>query len=185
MNKGTKIAVAALAVILCAQTAVLLELRGRVDRSYTDLANADALLSEKTDILTGKVNAMRYSETAAPESDTVQAQVSGHFTATVRAVMPDYCSDFQTPAVAVVTCFQSTPFTVWLGEELTSRLTPGETYVFTIRETTIELPREALDQSLPSPELAIPLYGLLVDSVRTAREGEGGLDTYHFAVEER
>lgn len=48
--------------------------------------------------------------------------IGGSFTATVRDVIPDYCLDDTTPLVAVVTEFQSQPFTVYVGEELGKKL---------------------------------------------------------------
>ena len=43
------------------------------------------------------------------------------------------------PLVAVVTYFQSTPFTVWLGEDLAAQVKPGQTYDFEIVEKEIDI----------------------------------------------
>lgn len=43
--------------------------------------------------------------------------ISGEFTVSVRDVIPDYCFDHVTPCVALVTEFQSYPFTIYVGEE--------------------------------------------------------------------
>ena len=57
-------------------------------------------------------------DTPAPDPQPAPAEsctIGGSFTATVRDVIPDYCLDDTTPLVAVVTEFQSQPFTVYVG----------------------------------------------------------------------
>ena len=64
-------------------------------------------------------------DTPAPDPQPAPAEsctIGGSFTATVRDVIPDYCLDDTTPLVAVVTEFQSQPFTVYVGEELGKKL---------------------------------------------------------------
>ena len=64
-------------------------------------------------------------DTPAPDPQPAPAEsctIGGSFTATVRDVLPDYCLDDTTPLVAVVTAFQSPPFTVYVGEELGKKL---------------------------------------------------------------
>jgi outer membrane murein-binding lipoprotein Lpp len=121
------------------------------------------------------------------ETSNGQATVSGYFTATVRSTMPDYVYDDETPRMAVVTCFQSTPFTLWLEDELISQIAVGETYVFKVRETSAALTRQAdttkYDQWLTSPEIAVPLFGLQIDSIAPAEEEDYGLDASHLALE--
>lgn len=56
MNKGTKIVVAILAIILCIQTVMLFKVYNRVNDVYTDMVHSDAFIHEKVDALTGKVN---------------------------------------------------------------------------------------------------------------------------------
>jgi len=56
MNKGTKIIIALLAIILCVQTVVLFQIHKRVNDVYTDMVHSDAFIHEKVDALTGKVN---------------------------------------------------------------------------------------------------------------------------------
>lgn len=56
MNKGTKIVVAILAIILCIQTVMLFKVYNRVNDVYTDMVHSDAFIHEKVDTLTGKVN---------------------------------------------------------------------------------------------------------------------------------
>lgn len=187
MNKKTKIMTVLLFVILCIHALVLFNIYDKVNHAYADMVHADALLSEKVDVLTGKINAAASKNEAAAQEENsgnelVQVQVSGHFVATVRSVIPDYCYDNVTPMSAVVTCFQSTPFTIWLGEELASCVTVGETYIFEIEEKTIEIPRENMDRNLPSPEVSIPLYSFWIASVTVAGEDDYGLNSYHFTI---
>lgn len=116
---------------------------------------------------------------------TVHAKLTGNFAVTVREVIPDYCMDDFTPTVAVVTCFQDDPFTVYLGAEMASGLEIGEQYVFEIEETDIgEITREKLEGYPPSPEIVIPLYQLQIADIRPAEDEEWGLDSVHLQYEE-
>ena len=66
--------------------------------------------------------------------EPVTVRIGGSFTATVWDLIPDYCLDDTTLQVAVVTCFQSGPFTLFLGEEQVKQLKVGAQYVFEIAE---------------------------------------------------
>lgn len=187
MNKTSKILVGILTIVLVVQTVLLFNLLSRVEVSYTDMTHGHAFMSEKIDVLTGKVNELENKEDRSDSllsenHASTKVNVSGYFTATVRDVMPDYTFDDSTPMVAVVTCFQSTPFTVLLGEELASQVKVGETYNFEIIEKEITMDQESVGKALPSPETAIPLYNLRIASVSIAGEEDYGLDTYHFVV---
>jgi hypothetical protein len=121
------------------------------------------------------------------EKSKGQVTVSGYFTATVRSTIPDYVYDNETPLMVVVTCFQSIPFTLWLGEELISQVEVGETYVFRVRETSADLTQQTAatkyGESLTSPEIAVPLFGLQIVSIAPAEEEDYGLDASHLALE--
>lgn len=187
MSKTTKILIGVLAIVLGLQTALLFNLLKSVNNTFTGMTHGHAFMSEKIDVLTGKVNELENKldrDTPPPSEDTglTEVNISGYFTATVRDVIPDYTFDDSTPMVAVVTCFQSTPFTVWLGEELASQVKVGETYNFEIIEKEITMDQESVGKALPSPETAIPLYNLRIASVSIAGEEDYGLDTYHFVV---
>lgn len=114
-------------------------------------------------------------DAAQAEEDTVKTRVGGSFSATVRAVLPDYGLDTATPRAAVVTCFQSPPFVVLAGE-LAEGLTVGETYVFTLESPgEAELTRSEYLAGPPPVEEAVPRYSLRVTAVRVAGEGERGM----------
>lgn len=107
-----------------------------------------------------------------------RATISGSFTATVRAITPNYVLDDTTPSTAVVTCYQQTPFTVSLGEALASQVQVGETYVFEIESKRVNLMNDPTDTAQTiSPEKAIPLYNLQISTVRPAKEDELGLNS--------
>ena len=56
MNKTSKILVGILTIVLVVQTVLLFNLLSRVEVSYTDMTHGHAFMSEKIDVLTGKVN---------------------------------------------------------------------------------------------------------------------------------
>jgi hypothetical protein len=89
--------------------------------------------------------------------------------------------------MVVVTCFQSSPFTLWLGDELISQVEVGETYVFRVRETSIALAQQTAAPQyavpLTNPEIAVPLFGSQIVSITPAEEEDYGLDASHLALE--
>lgn len=91
-------------------------------------------------------------DTPAPDPQPAPAEsctIGGSFTATVRDVIPDYCLDDTTPLVAVVTEFQSQPFTVYVGEELGKKLLEeqnGQPLVFTVTPLTVDRSREEVQK---------------------------------------
>ena len=117
--------------------------------------------------------------------DTVEARVRGSFTATVRALIPDYVSDGETPRMALVTLFQSTPFTLF-GVD-TDRLEAGETYVFEVEMNQCQdITREEYESgSLLTPEIILPMYHpyIRISGFRPAEERDCGLDSVHLEYE--
>ena len=104
-------------------------------------------------------------DTPAPDPQPAPAEsctISGSFTATVRDVIPDYCLDDTTPLVAVVTEFQSRPFTVYVGEELGKKLLEVQ------KLSTASLLRE---------------FNLQITDCRPAEDGELGLESLHLTIE--
>ena len=109
---------------------------------------------------------------------TIPTKVVGGFSATVRDVMPDYCLDFTTPQVAIVTCFQDGPFTIFIGEERAKGLTIGETYYFEFKETEIErLTEKEFNNGWADPKKVIEQYGVPIETIRLAKEDELGLES--------
>lgn len=116
--------------------------------------------------------------------DTVTVKVTGEFTATVRSLIPDYETDYETPRMAVVSLFQSTPFTIYTGE-FTKQLEAGETYVFEVEMRSFEdISREEYESgSLLDPEVALSVYHLRISGFRPAEEKDCGLDSVHLEYE--
>lgn len=138
----------------------------------------DAVRAER-DALKQKLEELRNSP---KEPDTVQLKLKGTFTATVRAMSPDYVSDDTTPLMAVVTLFQSTPFMIYTGD-FTERLEAGETYVFEIKEQVVEIPLSEYEIGYPAPEVVIPQYNLRLSGFRESVESDWGLDSVHLVYE--
>ncbi len=116
------------------------------------------------------------------EPDTVRVKLKGTFTATVRALIPDYESDYTTPLMTVVTLFQSTPFTIYTGS-FTEQLEVGKTYVFEIKEQVVEIPLSEYETGCPDPEVVFPQYNLRLSGFREASESDCGLDSVHLVYE--
>ena len=115
--------------------------------------------------------------------DTVLVTMKGDFTATVRAMIPDYVLDDKSPRMAVVTLFQSSPFVLYVGD-LGEQLEVGETYVFEIKpEEHLEIPMEEYVSGYPDPEIDIIRYNIQVSGFREAREEEYGLESNHLVYE--
>ncbi|MEG1389416.1 MAG: hypothetical protein RSD07_03545 [Angelakisella sp.] len=114
--------------------------------------------------------------TPAPEEGLIPVKVKGGFVAKVRHVIPGYCLDNSTPQVAVVTRFQSLPFTVYLGEKKAAELKIDETYYFEIDSSmTIDITQQDYDKGCAEAEKMLVLYNLRIASVRVATEEERGM----------
>ena len=135
----------------------------------------DALLEEAE---------LRELQAQEASPDTVLVKLKGDFTATVRALIPDYVTDYETPRMAVVSLFQSTPFTIYTGE-FTKQLEAGETYVFEVEMRSFEeISREEYESgSLLDPEVALDMYHLHISGFRPAEEKDCGLDSVHLEYE--
>lgn len=125
------------------------------------------------------------AQEAAPSTNTVSVKLKGSFTATVRALIPDYVTDDETPRMAVVTLFQSTPFTLF-GVDA-DRLEVGETYVFEVEmDRCQDITREEYESgSLLTPEIILPMYHpyIRISGFRLAEEKDCGLDSVHLEYE--
>ena len=118
-------------------------------------------------------------------SDTVTVKVQGSFTATVHALIPDYETDYETPRTAVVTLFQSTPFTIDTMD-LTQFLEEGKTYVFEVEMSRCDIiaRKEYESGTLLKPEVVFFMYpGLYVSNFRLAEEKDCGLDSVRLEYE--
>lgn len=126
-------------------------------------------------------------DTPAPDPQPAPAEsctIGGSFTATVRDVIPDYCLDDTTPLVAVVTEFQSQPFTVYVGEELGKKLLEeqnGQPLVFTVTPLTVDRSREEV-KKLSTASL-LREFNLQITDCRPTEDGELGLESLHLTIE--
>jgi len=120
--------------------------------------------------------------TPPEKTDTVRVKLSGTFTATVRAMIPDYATDDTTPLMAAVTLFQSTPFMI-VTDNFTEQLEAGETYVFEIKEQVVDIPLSEYERGYPDPEVVFPKYNLRLSGFRESVESDWGLDSVHLVYE--
>ena len=100
--------------------------------------------------------------------------VYGDFTATLRALTPDYVLDGDTPQVAILTLFQDTPFALYIGYEKAYELEVGNTYTFELQMTEIEADPEELEY--PDPTYFLRKYNIGIGNIRPAEEDELGLN---------
>ena len=160
--------------IACLLLALLLTGCGGVSKE-----DYDAVIRERDDLQE------ELEELKSQAADTVEAKVKGSFTATVRALIPDYVGDGETPRMALVTLFQSTPFTLF-GVD-TDRLEAGETYVFEVEMNQCQdITREEYESgSLLTPEIILPMYHpyIRISGFRPAEESDCGLDSVHLEYE--
>lgn len=116
-----------------------------------------------------------------PETDVeMKVQVSGSFTAAVRAIMPDYVLYDEIPTVAVVSLYQDYPFLLYLDEEICRELEVGKAYTFIIDEQTAVL---SSDEMGPRPENVVSEGALMnrkfsITGVRTPVEEEYGVNCW-------
>ena len=119
------------------------------------------------------------SQTADEESLYQSVMIKGQFTATVRALMPDYVYDDKTVQAAVLQLFQDMPFFISMTPEICAQLTVGETYVFQISEQELITAKINLyEDGILSPNAIIRFFPY-VDSVRAPQDDEIGLDTWN------
>ncbi len=141
----------------------------------------DAVCAER-DLLQAKLTELQ-AETDDNSTDYLTVDISGHFSATVRDVIPDYCLDGSTPQVAVVTLFQDAPFTLFIGETA-DQLEIGKNYVFEIKpQESVKMTADEYQQGCSDVDTAISLYNIQISSFRLAEEDEWGLDTDHLVYE--
>ena len=143
----------------------------------------DAVVQERDALLAEAELQELQAQEASP--NTVTVKVTGEFMATVRALIPDYVTDDETPRMAVVTLFQSTPFTL-VGVDA-DRLEVGETYVFEVEmDRCQDITREEYESgSLLTPEIILPMYHpyIRISGFRLAEEKDCGLDSVHLEYE--
>ena len=147
----------------------------------------DAMVREREALLAEAELGELQAPAAVPVEvlETVTVKVKGDFTATVRELIPDYVTDYETPRMAVVSLFQSLPFTIYTGE-LTKHLEAGETYVFEVRMSRYDIitRQEYESGTLLNPEVAFSMYpSLYISNFRPAEESDWGLDSVHLAYE--
>ena len=114
---------------------------------------------------------------------TSRTTISGEFTVGVRDVIPDYCFDDVTPCIALVTEFQSYPFTIYVGEEIGSQLQKENQYVFSIEPIEVNYSIEEL-QKMNLSSLVWEIGELKITGFRLAKEEELGLSSLQLTFTE-
>ena len=104
-------------------------------------------------------------------------RISGDFTATVRAIMPDYVSDPETPRAAVITFFQDEPVLVYMAPAFLVKMKEGETYTFVLQgqEDLIGVIHWWDEESGSIDSRALANVFLNLSEVREPTEDEEGL----------
>lgn len=115
-------------------------------------------------------------------SNNAKTTISGSFTVCVRDIIPDYCMDGVTSTVAVVTEFQSYPFTVFVGEEIGSQLEVDKIYVFSIDPIVVDYPKEYLQQ-LNLSSIVWEFSDFEITDFRLANEDELGMESLTLTIE--
>ena len=149
------------------------------------LAGCGGVSREEYDRVCAERDALQARLEEADGAEALPVTVSGTFAARVRDLIPDYVLDSETPRVAVVTLFQSGPFTLQVGD-LAQELEIGGTYVFEIEpREDLEITAEEYEGGAPFADEAISRYGLRIAGFRAAREDEFGLDSSCIVFEKR
>lgn len=118
------------------------------------------------------------------DKNEINAQITGAFVVTIRDIIPDYCLDNFTPQVAVVTQFQDSPFTMYLGEKFINKVEIGKTYVIEIDTLEIgKINKEELGIFV-SPLIAFEKYGAKIKGIRLATEEEIGITDINIEITE-
>ena len=149
------------------------------------LAGCCGVSREEYDRVCAERDALQARLEEADGAEALPVTVSGTFAARVRDLIPDYVLDSETPRVAVVTLFQSGPFTLQVGD-LAQELEIGGTYVFEIEpREDLEITAEEYEGGAPFADEAISRYELRIAGFRAAREDEFGLDSSRIVFEKR
>lgn len=121
--------------------------------------------------------ALQEPQEGMQEDGTVLVHIGGTFTAMVRGKIPDYVTSSETPSVAVVTLFQSTPFLLFFDnpDEAMEQLEAGEYYVFEISGKQVEMSRAEYEEEPGFADRMIARYGLTISDFRIAGEDEIGI----------
>ena len=104
--------------------------------------------------------------------------VSGSFTVTVRALIPDYLTDSTTPRAAVVTLYQGEPVVLRLNDTVCSRLTVGQSYTFLVTEQSVSMETSLLNSDGSVSRDALAKRSFHLSNFRAATEEEFGLNCW-------
>lgn len=117
------------------------------------------------------------------EPRTIEGQIEGSFTVTVRELIPDFCFDDTTLSCAVVTYFQDRPFIIYIGNHASEILEAGKTYTFTIKPKVIGTVEEALvGKEMTYLEAEINYGRMEFEDIREAAEDELGLGSGYITI---
>lgn len=104
--------------------------------------------------------------------------VSGSFTVTVRALIPDYVTDYTTPRAAVVTLYQGEPVVLKLNDTVCSRLTVGQTYTFLVADQSVSMDASLLNSDGTVSRDALAKRSFHLSNFRAPEEGENSANCW-------
>lgn len=104
--------------------------------------------------------------------------VSGSFTVTVRALIPDYVTDYTTARAAVVTLYQGEPVVLKLNDTVCSRLTVGQSYTFLVSEQSVSMDASLLNSDGTVSRDALAKRSFHLSNFRAPEEGENGANCW-------
>lgn len=105
-------------------------------------------------------------------------KVSGSFTVTVRALVPDFVTDSVTPRAAVVTLYQGEPVVLRLNDTVCSRLTVGQSYTFLVTEESVTMDASLLNADGSVSKDALAKRSFHLNNFRQATEEEFGANCW-------
>ena len=111
-------------------------------------------------------------------------EVSGASTVCIRDVIPDYVLDSETPRVAIVTEYQSYPFTIDVPQNIAKQLKPDTIYTFTIKKFVVDEPVDQLE-SKPLSSIAWEYSDFeIVDFYEADVDSEWGVESMSLSFSE-
>lgn len=112
------------------------------------------------------------------DNQLINVGIEGGFVATVRGIIPDYCLDDKTPQVLILTEFQSGPFLVYAGQDISEKIYIGDMYYFEIVNKDVGfVTQDEYNKGIPVTETAIVLYNLRINSFRQPEDNEIGFES--------
>ncbi len=152
----------------------------------------DALMATNEE-LTVELELLKQEQSDTPSSsadapappvgdDMVEVKIRGGFSATVMGFARETLSTDYPPQFVILTLFQSSPFILYVGSDVTAQLEVGNTYYFEIEEREVDpISREDYEDEYFYPDLSqlIADNVIYITSFREPTENELGLESVH------